>query len=172
MTREIRTGPKSGDRQEWRTPRELARGLVARFEIDLDAAAKAETAIVPRYLGPGGLLEDARFPPWSHVGSRIFCNPPFSQFEAFAHQAIRAYEDGSCVVLLGPANPDTRWFHRLATAGAHLGIFRGRVRYEPPPGVEQAKHGPAFPSALFLLGFPELPRFSFTFWCPRTGRQL
>jgi hypothetical protein len=87
----------------WRTPHWLREAVQREFPITLDAAADAAPgcALVPHYLGPGGLLEDALCGvPWADIVAdirstaaraasvtivpglqwitAIWCNPPYS----------------------------------------------------------------------------------------------
>ncbi len=168
MTREINAGERdpTAPRQEWQTPRALARLIVARWSIDLDAMARAENAIVPRFIQPGGVLlggptgavaNDALTCRWALWGSSIFCNPPFAVLAKAAGCAIQAAQMGAQMVFLAPDNGDTRWYAALVDAGAVVLRFRGRVAYEPSGAVE-AKRGAAFPSALYVMQAFSRPR--------------
>lgn len=174
MTRGIRTGPKKGERQEWRTPRQLAACIVEDHGIDLDAAATAHNAIVPRYIGPplpshdpgepsrgpgrpGRVATDALMTDWARFGRRAFCNPPFALAAAFIDAALLALSPGNTssplevAVFLLPCNLDTRWARRAIAFGAEVCPMSGRVRFEPPAGHVVDSHGPAFPTMLLIL---------------------
>lgn len=142
MTRQIRKagkGSKSADdhRQHWRTPPPLVAHVIAKYAPTVDAAANAENAIVPTYFGPGGIYEDALSTPWlpKEEPTTFFCNPPFSSFEAFADRAIEATRFWHTTVMLGPISTDTRWFRKLAAAGAEIVAIVGRVKFLPSPGL-------------------------------------
>jgi hypothetical protein len=103
----------------------------------------------------------------------IFVNPPFSSLPMFVDVAIETarVDDTRTIVMLAPLSPDTRWAHRLFAVEADCIMLRGRVRYLPPramcdcgadsdvgrqhattcPYRSAARHGPSFPSALWVL---------------------
>lgn len=185
MTREITQGDRKGKRQEWRTGRELAAALTARFKYDLDAMAMPSNAIVPRFVCPpqeaggypadmmpaGCVAVDAFAHRWARLGGMIFVNPPFALLRRVVFKVLEAAEDGAQVHMLAPDNGDTLWYRRLVDAGAVVRRFSGRPKYEPADGLRLDERGqpikassPGFPSALYCVGDSEIdgpmvPRF-------------
>ncbi len=155
MTRQTRIAgvdSKAADnvRQHWRTPRELAAAIVARFDVVLDAAADYDNAIVDRFIGAPGAIErhelggrvmvgvDALAQQWAPLcppGRGIFCNPPFSHFLDFVDRGVQAAEAGRLVLFLGQIATDPQWFRQLADSGVVVGAFSGRVKYDAPPAL-------------------------------------
>lgn len=160
MTRHIRQGSKTGTRQEWGTPRALGAAIVARFGLDLDVAASSTNTLCPRYLGPDHVdprRHDATTLPLGDFGEALWCNPPFSATADFVRAILQSMrgERGPrrphIALMLLPANLDTRWARVLCEHGAHLGVFHGRLRFEPPAADVEAHRGTAFPMMLVGL---------------------
>ncbi len=133
--------------QSWRTPPAVFAGLHADYSFTVDGAASLGNALLPRFwtkahAGGHGALG------LSWRGERAFINPPFGMIRDFLDKALdEAGEAFSCFVL--PANVDTKWFHEVAVyADKH--VFRGRVCYLPPPGVDVST--PSFPSMIAMFG--------------------
>jgi hypothetical protein len=153
----------------------LARWIVDRFGIDLDACAEHHNAIVPRFIGPPGhksFLEGSSIPTstimvaedafaswtiWSKHGRSIFCNMPFAQRSAAFAKACEAFDDGSRIVLLGPDDVASSFVRPVLERGAVAYRFvspggkkTGRLAYEGVFADDPYKR-PAFGSALLVL---------------------
>lgn len=163
---------RDGDRDAWATPADLRRRVLAEWPISLDAAAVAETALVPRFLGPGSPLgDDALLADWRTLSGDgwVWCNPPFSRLAEFCGKAVDEAHRGARIVMLTPGGrTEQAWWHSCVAAcricgevawahKRHVGPCRpigrvipilGRVAYEPPPGVEVSS--PSFASVLVV----------------------
>ena len=159
------------NRDTWATPERLFQALNAEFRFQLDVCALARTAKCERFITPEqDSLSEAE--PWLvDEGRAAWCNPPFSDIGPWLIKAVQSMELGTRTIVLVPDNGDTKWFHDRVVPHALWWQFRGRVRFVPPPGI-QDKHGPPFGN--FLLDFN--PR-SAQRWCAgtrdnETGRVL
>ena len=100
-------------RDDWETPRVIFHRLHQMFGFDLDAAANETNHKCERWLGPGGLVEDALSVNWAAFGQCIFVNPPYGDVAPWVKQMVAAASPystigGATVVGLLPANTDTR----------------------------------------------------------------
>lgn len=130
---------------EWSTPDYVWRfmqHIAGKFE--LDAAATKDNAICKHFLGPGSVLsEDALNVRW--LVSPVWCNPPYSQVEAFMQKALHESRMGGVtVVMLVPARTDTKWWHEYAAKG-EVTFLRGRLKF----GGQ--KNSAPFPSAIVIF---------------------
>ena len=102
---------------EWCTPAWLFQALDSEFAFTLDGAATDENSLVRRYSSLANPI------PWD--GERVFCNPPYSDIEAFVRLAPKA----AIAVLLLPVRTDSDWFRLLIEGEVELRWFRKRVRF-------------------------------------------
>lgn len=68
----------------------------------------------------------------------VFINPPYSNIMPWVDKAFEFHDKGCGVLMLLPANTDTKWFHKLATR-ASLCFWKGRIKFLKPihgPNVE------------------------------------
>lgn len=152
--------------QNWRTPRDLYRGLDAEYGFTIDGAATADNAKHWRFVTP----EQDAFK-FDFTGERVWCNPPFKMIWEFLGLAIWWAAKGVFWCVVVPASTDTAWFHDLAPL-AEKHCFRGRVKFEPPPGVKMST--PTLGTMLCLFG-PGTTPSGLGFACardPKTGRRL
>lgn len=138
----------SAKRDDWRTPRDLFDRLNAQYGVfDLDAAANQENHLYYKWLGPGGLCENALAVSWEKHGSRVFCNPPYGRvIGKFIARAALAAEHDALVVMLLPARTDTAWFHTYCLPHGKIEFLRGRLKFDG-----QANSAP-FPSMIVVFG--------------------
>lgn len=113
----------SGRVQDRTTPRAFFLQLDAEFHFTLDAAADETNHLCQRYFS---IQEDALARDWPGV---VWCNPPFSQCNAFVRKGAREAEKGSTVVFLVPARTDTSWWHDVVLRHAEVRYIRGRLKY-------------------------------------------
>ena len=121
---------------EWTTPQAFFDALHAEFAFDLDAAATAANRKKTRYLGLDNGL-DALDVLWGMYGTRVWCNPPYSQVRAFIDKAAHERPRGLLTVMLLPARTDTRWFHEhlwdarthRPQTGIELRFVKGRLKF-------------------------------------------
>jgi phage N-6-adenine-methyltransferase len=135
----------------WRTPPDLFEALHQEFMFDLDLAADAGNNLLPRWLGPGGLAEDAISVNWSDYGHTGFLNPPYSaalirQFMWAAARAALCHK--FTVVTLVPYTPSTKWWQNTRTS-VEIRELESRVPYLRSDGVTRA--GAMFDSAVVVF---------------------
>ena len=147
----------SSERPDWGTPRHHFAAWDTEFGgFDLDAAARADNALVGRWLGPGGLAPDALAVPWADYGRRVWCNPPYSRraMGAWFLRAREAAAAGATVVMLLASRTDNAWFHDHVLGVAEIRFLRGRIKFVPPPGATPKGNNPAFGSLLAIYRPP------------------
>jgi len=149
---------KRGIRNEWWTPLNIRERVLAEFNIGLDAAACADSALVPNWLGPSHTDPERRdataMTSWAALtpaGSVVWNNAPYAPaglIEAFLHTSAATAADGVAVVALVPAATSTNWWHRgVVQTGAKVEFITGRLRFTGP----HADGNPApFASALLV----------------------
>lgn len=119
----------TAQRDDWRTPEILFNWLDRRFHFTIDAAADSENTKVVRFWNE---WEDGLEQSWR--GERVFCNPPFSRKHQFTQKA--AAGDADIAVLVLPSTPEQVWYHEwVIGARARILVPRGRIKFNPPPGV-------------------------------------
>lgn len=131
---------------ERRTPLWLFERLHLEFVFDLDVGATADNHLLPTWVGPGGIADDALQAPWAALGARIFCNPPYSrgQLRLWLQAARKAQDNGATVVLLLPADTSTSWFHEYCVGErTELRFLRGRLAFEGAPLTKDGRLAPA-----------------------------
>ena len=127
MSNKALTAHYTSSSDEWGTPTPLFSLLNAVHDFALDAAASPHNAKCPRYLGPGGLAEDALQADWLELsgGDPIWLNAPYSKIAAFMAKAhATAFE---------------------------IVFLKGRLKFNDGPG------GAPFPSALVVFAGPHEP---------------
>ncbi len=160
------------EKDEWRTPPEFFKLLDLEFHFNLDAAATKENALAKRYFTKeDNSLEQDWYRPDLGV-SRVFCNPPFSNTQAFLEKGVEEFKKGASVIvfLVRADGYETKWFTRpLLEEPGHLLLARTtlraistplrfvhirqlvpRVHYRKPDGTKSEK-GSQFPSALVIM---------------------
>lgn len=138
---------KASDR--WRTPSPVFAALDAEFHFDIDLAADATNHLCPRWLGPGGLAEDALTVRWADFGSVGFLNMPYSAALIFRFMAaVAQHRHDMTIVALHPHDTSTAWwdFTRYAVEIREL---ETRVPYLREDGVTKA--GAMFASAVTVF---------------------
>lgn len=145
----------SSGKDDWSTPDSVFRPLHEEFGFDVDAAANEHNTRMNDWFGPGGLIEDALYEPWSDYGSSFWCNPPYSRGlqSKFVAKAAAERLMGVQSVLLLPARTDTRMFHdhiwdreRFAPReGVEVRFVKGRIKFVG------AAAGAPFPSMVVVF---------------------
>lgn len=127
-------------RYQWGTPKTLFDALHAEYGFTLDVCAQTFNAKLPEYIHPD---ENGLDPEWWQE-QRVWCNPPFCEPAKWLHTAMVAIRDYQCplAVFLLPANTDTQWFHNYCVPYGKVWFFKGRVAFDPPPGVEASSPRP------------------------------
>lgn len=146
----VRDDEKDGARQAWATPRALFEALHREYAFTVDACADASNAKLPRYWTRE---QDGLVQRWE--GERLFCNPPYNEIAPWVERAWLAHErdPATVVALLLPARTGAGWFADFALDAA-LHWFRGRIQFEPPPGVKPSSN--AEDSILVVFGVDEI----------------
>ena len=123
-------------RQSWATPPEFFERLREEYDFTLDGASEPGNGLLDR-------ASTAENPiPWK--GERVFCNPPWSNIRPFVEQAPEA----DLAVLLVPARPNARWFHRALELGATVRYFKPKIKFVG------AKHVSPVDCLLLIFGDP------------------
>lgn len=130
----------------WATPRVVVDEWARRVgPFVLDVSASVDNACAPRFYTErdDGLrqswVEDA-------AGGTIWCNPPYSDVNAWVAKAIREHVAGARIVMLLPSRTDTRWFHELLEEPrCSLHFLRRRLTFG------NAAHPAPFPSLVAVL---------------------
>ena len=129
--------------QNWKTPQQVFDALHREYAFTIDGAASIRNHKLPRYWTKA---HNALRLPWS--GERVFYNPPFRMAGEFIAKAIEERDrNGVFSVGLMLCSVETAWFHEIAI-NAEKHLFRRRVCYEPPPGVDASQ--PSFGSMLVI----------------------
>ena len=140
--------PKASDL--WRTPPALFAALDAEFGFDIDLAANAENHLCPRWLGPGGLAEDALAVRWADYGRVGFLNCPYSMdlIRRFMPYAARQGHDMT-IVSLTPHDSSTIWWDQSMRWAVEIRELPHRVPYLRADGASKA--GAMFSSAVAVF---------------------
>lgn len=119
------------------TPDDVFAELDREFHFTVDVCALPDNAKCARYYTPDddGLAQD-----WS--GDTCWCNPPYSDIEAWLR---KAHESGTTVVCLLPVRSDVAWWHTYAMKASEIRFIRGRVRFKG------SRYNAPFPSCLVVF---------------------
>lgn len=146
-----------GDRDCWTTPDRIYLPLHEEFGFGWDLAASEENTKCPRFFT---IDDDALSRDWTEIALPMWLNCPFSKLPEFVEKAsassaamvtdIRS-RAGSPIVMLMPSNRnDQDWFHDYVIGvAAEVRMIRGRVAYNPPPGVKATS--PSFGSQVVIF---------------------
>jgi len=125
----------SSNKEDWETPQWLFNELNREFDFNLDAAgdkhnAKCENYIIEEVdsLSEPWLLFSVNV--WGGTKSRVWLNPPYGRSVGkWVEKAVEEVKAGhsELVVMLLPARPDTKYFHRF---------IWDKEKHQPRPGVE------------------------------------
>jgi phage N-6-adenine-methyltransferase len=131
---------QSSATDEWPTPQATFDALEAEFGFTLDPCATPESAKCARYFTKE---DDGLKQTW--VGEQVFMNPPYGrQIGVWIRKAFEAAAQGSTVVGLVPARPDTCWWHDYIVNAAEVRFVKGRLRFGDGP------YPAPFPSAIVV----------------------
>jgi site-specific DNA-methyltransferase (adenine-specific) len=136
----------SAETDEWPTDQAVVDDLGERFgPFMLDVAATPTNAKAPRFFT---LLDNGLAQSWHVDSGAVWCNPPYSDVEAWIAKGLEESARGVVVVFLLPARTDTRWFHMVLAAQSRCRILfaRGRLRFG------DAKSSAPFPSVVVVMG--------------------
>lgn len=129
----------------WVTPRYFFDPLHVEFRFEVDAAASADNAMVPRFWYE---QMDAFKQDWR--GLRVWCNPPYGRKEIYRWVKQCATGGASLCVMLLPARTDTRWFHDFIynKPNVEIRFIKGRIKFSGTTGAGK------FPSMLVIFSPP------------------
>lgn len=144
---------------EWETPDDFFRVVDAEFSFTLDAAVSKTNHKVGRWyskdgsgLGRNGLDKD-----WT--GEVVWLNPPYSNIGPWVKKAFEeSKKPATIVVLLLPANTDTRWFSDFCLQGEVRLLTRGRIHFIDQNKVQNG--GAPGGSMLVVFGRRYRPRIT------------
>ena len=145
---------KTGGKDDWGTPLDLWHQLDELYVFSIDGAANGQNALLSRWWGPGGVLEDALTADWSN--ERVFCNPPYSMVKQFIAKAAEERKRGAFSVLLVASRTDTRWWHdhvwdaerHTWRTGVWGQLVKGRLKFRGPT---KGSNAATFPSAIIVF---------------------
>lgn len=131
---------KSGT-DEWETPQDVFDRLNEEFDFDLDPCATGQNHKCSTYYTKD---QDGLSKTWG--GSRVFCNPPYSEIKKWVRKAYEeSFKPGTIVVLLIPARTDTKYFHDYILHRSEIRFIKGRLRYS------NSRHNCPFPSMVVIF---------------------
>ena len=131
-------------------------GSYAGGAFDIDVAAEVRSAKAPMFYtreldaltlpwGPVGVVAGLARGPRDFVAShrrhvaaptRVFCNPPYRNLDAWVARAFEEVLAGrvEVVVFVLPPGVGTRWRTRLNREARHVIEYEGRIPFVPPRG--------------------------------------
>ncbi len=126
----------------WITPRSEFEPLQNEFQLQVDAAASSDNAMLEQFWDE---KLDAFKQDWR--GLRVWCNPPYTRDKIYKWVKQCATGGAEIVVALLPARTDTRWFHDFIYQKPCVEIrFRkGRIKFS---GMNSAGK---FPSMIVIF---------------------
>lgn len=143
----------SSKKMDYCTPQDFFDGLNQEFHFTLDAAATDKSAKCPVYYTPE---TDGLTNPWNIAGGAVFCNPPYGrEIGKWVRKAYEEAQNGTTIVMLLPARPDTTYFHDYIYERAEIRFIRGRLMFtdengEPPRNKKGKPMKAPFPSMVVI----------------------
>ena len=110
---------------EWETPPALYASINRAFAFDCDVCATASNAKHCNYIT---IQEDA-LSPTTEWGSCNWCNPPYSNWCAFAGRAAKEATERRTTVMILPPRTGTLGWHRFAMQASKIIFLKGRVSF-------------------------------------------
>lgn len=156
MTKGFTSGMRTSNDDTWTTPRDYYNKVNAEFNFTLDAAALADSTLVPdNWYGPDHpdySRRDAFTRDWAKDSTgTIWLNPPYGRvIKDWVCKADTVANGGGTVVCLVPARTDTSWWHEYCIHH-EIRFIRGRLKF----GGQ--KNSAPFPSALVIMKARTLP---------------
>lgn len=111
-------------KDSWETPDHFYEKWGAKHHCNLDVAATAENTKCEAFFD---IETDALKTDWY---GRVWCNPPYSDLQAWTARAFRQRNNCEIIVCLLPAKTDTKWFHSFVYRKASLFFIKGRIVFE------------------------------------------
>lgn len=131
----------SSNSDEWTTPSWIYEELDNEFNFDLDPCCTEETHKCKNYYTK---MEDGLSKNWG--GSRVFCNPPYSEVGKWVEKAFyETKKENTLVVMLLPSRTDTKYFHDFIYQRSEIRFVRGRLKFG------DSKNSAPFPSMIVVF---------------------
>jgi len=131
----------STGKDNWGTPPWLFHRCSRIWDFRLDACAEKWSAKCDQWYG---VKKDGLKNPWRKW---TWCNPPYSNIEAWLEKASKERMRGASSVILMPSRTDTRAWHRYAPQASRVFFIKGRLKFIDPNGLCERTSAP-FPSLL------------------------
>lgn len=123
MTTKTTHVKRTSDRDDYCTPPELFEKVQAAFSIRYDMACTIKTALTKMW------ERDNLVVAWP-IGTALWCNPPFSNKEAFLKRALLYRNDNHVIVFIVPNNARaTKWWRAYALEADLIVNLSPRVHY-------------------------------------------
>lgn len=128
--------------QEWETPSwlfELVERTKVTSRFTLDVCATVNNTKCAQYYTPE---QDGLKQPWAP--NICWCNPPYGNIGPWVDKAIMEMQAGAIVIMLLPANTNTKWFKRCQEYGTvffisrrigFLNAVKRMCKANPRPGI-------------------------------------
>lgn len=102
------------DKQDWETPRNFYQVVAGDFDISADLAATAETCKHPTFISPEQDSLKSSWKEWVRPRKSYgWLNPPYGrELPKWVEKAYKEWKSGVSSVLLLPARPDTKYWHK------------------------------------------------------------
>ncbi len=110
------------DSDEYETPPWFYKALDTEFGFTLDPAATVSNAKCQKFYTQA---ENGLEQTWG--GERVFCNPPYSQVDAWVRKALAS--PTHCCVMLLPSRTGTDWFFLLQHNHTEIRWLRKRIQF-------------------------------------------
>lgn len=133
---------------EFETPPEFFNPLLLKWGFEHDLAASDKNHLLPRY----STKEDSALEKhWPSLGSRLWCNPPYSKPEPWVKKAFEHRNECITVMLLH-ANTSAKWFQNYCVnhPNVHVVFLPKRMRFNL--NGKRSKHSASWPSILIYFG--------------------
>ena len=131
---------------EWATPKSVVRPLAdAVGGFDLDPASGAEQT--PHAEDVYTEADDGLHQPWY---GEVWCNPPFSEKDAWLRKAIDERENYDRCIMLIPVDTSTDWFHDYVTEADFVCFDGSRISFVKPDGSQG--NSPNFGTMFVVFG--------------------
>ena len=139
-TQKVLFSSKTGD---WSTPQAFYDRLNWRFgPFTLDPAATADSTKCTKFYTEE---EDGLLQSWA--GHTVFVNPPYGRgIDKWIEKAYNeSLNDNTKVVMLVPARPDTKYWHKYIMMASEVHFIRGRLKFG------DSDNSAPFPSAVVVF---------------------
>lgn len=117
----------------WATPKGVYDNLNKRFDFNFDPC--------PLHGNVDGLNV--------YWGTRVFCNPPYSQLKAWLKKGYEESLKGKLIVFLIPSRTDTIAWHEYCMKADEIIFIKGRLKFG------DSKNSAPFPSAIIVFNSKE-----------------